>query len=137
MFNVSPMWAEFDLANRSNSLAVLYWDRLGLPAHAEQILNEAATYFKDLVEHNPSIATFDRYLSSVNNNMIAAAMKDHDRQHAAAWSKDAVTFWNRQLELHPDLPTLKTYADDTIENDAKVAQWLAQPASTPATSTQP
>ena len=35
-----------------------------------------------------------------------------------------MAFWNRQLELHPDVPDLKAYADDAAKSDAHVGGWL-------------
>jgi hypothetical protein len=48
-----------------------------------------------------------------------------------------VAFWNRQLDLHPDVPDITNYADDAAKKDAEVARWLAQPPSTQAISTRP
>jgi hypothetical protein len=88
------------------------------------------------VEHNPSVATFTTELVQVFNRRVEAAEHENDRAHVAAWSKDAVAFWNRLLELHPDISDLKTYANDAQKADSEVAQWLAG-ASTQASSTQP
>ena len=83
------------------------------------------------MEHNPTVATFTVQLVGVFNLRIEAAEHENDRQQVAAWSKDAVAFWNRQLDLHPDLPDLKKYADDAAKQDAEVAQWLATPSTQP------
>jgi hypothetical protein len=91
--------------------------------------DQAAQYYKDLVEHNPTLATFSGNLVAVFNARIEAAKHENDRRQAAVCSKDAVAFWNRQLELHPDLPALKTYANDATKADAEVAKWLAESES--------
>ena len=92
--------------------------------------NQAISYFKDLVEHNPSVATFGLSLVDAFQLRVDAAKHENDHQLVAAWSKDAIAFWNRLFELHPDLPVLKTYADDAMKKDAEVVQWLAQAPST-------
>jgi hypothetical protein len=61
----------------------------------------------------------------------------NDREHVAAWSKDAVAYWNRLVELHPDMPALKTHADEALKNDAEVAKWLAQSATAQPPPGQP
>src|SRR5208337_4607961 len=97
----------------------------------------AAPYYKDLVEHNPSVATFTTELVDVFNGRVVEAEREDDRKQVAAWSRDAVAFWNRLVQLYPELPDLKKYADEATKHDAKVAQWLAQPATGHASSTQP
>jgi len=135
MFTDSPMWAEFDVGDNSHGTARLY--RLqGDWNHAAEMDDQAAPFYKDLVEHNPSVATFTTELVQVFNRRVEAAEHENDRAHVAAWSKDAVAFWNRLLELHPDISDLKTYANDAQKADSEVAQWLAG-ASTQASSTQP
>jgi tetratricopeptide (TPR) repeat protein len=134
--SISPMWAEFDVGLHSEFLADLYKAQGDWPHDAEMDA-QAAQYYKDLVEHNPTVATFTKALVDVLNGRVEAAEHENDRQQVSAWSKDAVAFWNRQLELHPDVSTLKTYADDAVKADAEVTQWLAKAASTQATSTQP
>jgi hypothetical protein len=128
--STSPMWAEYDVGLHSDFLANLYRAQGDWP-HDAEMEDQAAQYYKDLVEHNPAVATFSEELVGVFNSGIEAAEHESDRQQAAAWSKDAVAFWNRQLDLHPDVPVLKTYADDAMKNDAKVAQWLANPSTHP------
>jgi tRNA A-37 threonylcarbamoyl transferase component Bud32/tetratricopeptide (TPR) repeat protein len=132
----SPMWAEYDVALQSDFLANLYKAQGDWP-HTAEMDAQSAQYYKDLVEHNPTVATFSRELVFALNGEIEAAEHEKNRQQAATWSKDAVAFWNRQLDLHPDVPALKTYADDAMKSDAEVARWLAQPPSTQATSTRP
>jgi hypothetical protein len=99
--------------------------------------DQAAPYYKDLVEHNPSVATFTQQLADVFNKRVAAARRENDRPQAATWSKDAVAFWNHQVELHPELPALKDYANEAIKADAEVSLWLARAATEQAPSTQP
>ena len=130
MISISPMWAEFDVALLSDFLAGLYKVQGDWP-HTAEMDAEAAQYYKDLVEHNPTVATFTGDLVNVFNDEIEAAKQENDRQQVAAWSKDAVAFWNRQLDLHPDLPDLKKYADDAAKQDSEVAQWLATPSTQP------
>jgi tRNA A-37 threonylcarbamoyl transferase component Bud32/tetratricopeptide (TPR) repeat protein len=134
--SISPMWAEFDVGLHSEFLADLYKVQGDWPHDAEMDA-QAAQYYKDLVEHNPTVATFTKALVEVLNGRVEAAEHENDRQQVSAWSKDAVAFWNRQLELHPDVPDLKAYADDAAKSDAHVGQWLAQPPSTQATSARP
>ncbi len=123
--SISPMWAEFDVALHSYFLANLYEVQHDWP-HAAEMDDQAARYYKDLVEHNPTVATFTVALVGVFNGRVEAAKHENDRRQAAAWSKDAVAFWNRQLDLHPDVPVLKTYANDAMKTDTEVAKWLAQ-----------
>ncbi len=133
MVSISPMWAEFDVALHSLFLADLYKEQSDWP-HAAEMYDQAAKYYTDLVEHNPTVASFTGDLVSVFNARVEAAMHKNDRRQAAAWSKDAVAFWNRQLDLHPEVSVLKTYADDAMKKDAEVAKWLAQSESKPSTS---
>jgi hypothetical protein len=123
------MWAEFDVGLHSDFLAGLYKVQGDWP-HDAEMESQAAQYYEDLVEHNPTVATFTKELVDVFNGRIEAAKHENDRQQVAAWSKDAVAFWNRQVDLHPDVPDLKTYADDAMKTDAAVAQWLAKSPST-------
>jgi tRNA A-37 threonylcarbamoyl transferase component Bud32 len=134
--SISPMWAEFDVALHSEFLANLYQVQSDWP-HAAEMDAQAAQYYKDLVEHNPTVATFTGHLVFVFNARIEAAKHENDRRQVAAWSKDAVAFWNRQLDLHPDVPILKTYADDAMKKDTEVAKWLAQSKSRQSTTSQP
>jgi serine/threonine protein kinase len=136
MFDVSPMWAEFDVALHSGFIADLYRSE-GDWHHAADMYDQATTIYKDLVEHNPSVATFTHFLVEVLHGRVDAAEHENERKQAAAWSSDAVAFCNRQLELHPDVTALKTCADAAMKDDSQVAKWLAQPASAPAVSTQP
>jgi hypothetical protein len=132
----SPMWAEFDVALKSYFLANVYQVQ-GDWRHAAEMDDQSASFYKDLVEHSPSVATFTEGLVNAFRRRVQAAEQGNDRQQATAWSQDAVAFWNRQVELHPDLPVLKNYADDAAKQDAQAAQWLAAPASTQPASTQP
>jgi hypothetical protein len=99
--------------------------------------DQATVIWKDVVEHSPSVAEFTSTLAEVFQNRINTAQLDNDRRGAALWARDAVQFWQRQVELHPDVPDLSIYADDAMKKDAEVARWLAQPPSTRATSTRP
>jgi len=134
--STSPMWAEFDVALQCYFLANSYHVQ-GDWSLAAEMDDQSAQFYKDLVEHNPTVATFTKELVDVLNGRIEAAKHGNDRQQVAAWSKDAVAFWSRLLELHPDVPELKSYADDAMKTDAEVAQWLAKPASTQGASTMP
>jgi serine/threonine protein kinase len=136
MFNVSPMWAEYDIALHSHFAADLYRAE-GDWRHAADMDELATPYEKELVEHNPSLATFDQMMMWIFRGRLDAAEHGNDRKQATAWSSDAVAFWNRQLELHPDVTALKTYADEAMKDNAQVAQWLAQPASAPPLTTEP
>lgn len=131
MVGASPMWAEADIAWRSEGVASLYQAQSNWRAVAD-MQNQAISYFKDLVEHNPSVATFGLSLVDAFQYRVNAAKHENDRQSVATWSKDAVAFWNHLLELHPDLPALKAYAEDAMKKEAEVDQWSAQ-----ATPTQP
>jgi hypothetical protein len=119
----SPMWAEFDIAFHSHTMANLYrvqndW------RHAAEMEDRAALLYKDLAENNPSVATFTLQLVNVFQGRIDAAEHENDRKQVAAWSKDAVAYWNRLVELHPDLPALKTFTEEAMKRDAEVANWL-------------
>ena len=127
--SISPMWAEYDVALHSEFLADLYKVQRDWP-HAAEMYAQAAQYYQDLVEHNPTVATFTRELVYVLNGKIEAAKQENDRQQVAAWSKDAVAFWNRQVELHPDVPDLRKYADAAAKQDAEVAN-LAKSSTQP------
>jgi len=126
----SPMWAEFDVALKSGFLANIY-EVQGDWRHAAEMSDQSTSFYKDLVEHSPSVATFTERLVSAFESRVQAAEQGNDRQQAAAWSKDAVAFWNRQMELHPDLSLLRQYADAAAKQDAQVAQWLANPSTQP------
>jgi hypothetical protein len=82
------------------------------------------------------VQEFADSLVEVFHYRIDAAKLDNDRRDAALWARDAVQFWQRQIELHPDVPYFPRLTDDAVKQDAEVAQWLARTASTPATSTQ-
>ncbi len=87
-------------------------------------------------KHNYSVATFTEGLLHVIAGRIDAAEHGSDPHQAAAWSKDAVTFWNRMVELHPELPELKTRAYAAAKADAEVAKWLSQSAPKKPASSQ-
>jgi len=72
MVSTSPMWAEFDVALHCYFLANLS-EVQGDWRHAAQMHDQAAPYYKDLVEHNPSVATFTKELVDVFNKRVAAA----------------------------------------------------------------
>ena len=101
------------------------------------VYDQSVVIWKDVVEHSPSVQEFAATLVEVFHNRIDAAKLDNDRRDAAAWSRDAVEFWRRQTELHPDVPFLSQCADTAVKSDAEVAQWLAKPASTQPGSMQP
>jgi tetratricopeptide (TPR) repeat protein len=136
IFSASPVWAEFDVAERSEEIAHLYQVQSDWRDAAE-MYDQSVSFFKDLVEHNPSVATYNMYLNVCFGDRVAAATQANDRQQVAALSKDAVAYWNRLVELHPDLPALKTYADKAAKEDAEVAKWLAQAATAQAPATPP
>lgn len=136
MFTDSLMWAKFDVADNSSSTAYMFrllrdW------RHAAEMDELAAPYYKDLVEYNPSVATFTEELANVFEGRILEAEQENARKQAVTWSKEAVAFWNRLAELHPDVPALKTFADDAIKKDAEVAKWLAEAATAQAPATPP
>ena len=64
--SISPMWAEYDVALHSEFLADLYKVQSDWP-HAAEMYDQAAQYYKDLVEHNPTVATFTETLVYVLN----------------------------------------------------------------------
>ncbi|HEX4056064.1 MAG TPA: hypothetical protein VHX86_17515, partial [Tepidisphaeraceae bacterium] len=100
------------------------------------VYDQSTVIWKDVVEHSPSVSEFAATLVDVFHNRIDAAKLDNDRRDAALWARDAVQFWQRQMELHPDVPYFPRLADDAVKEDAEVAQWLARTASTQATSMQ-
>jgi serine/threonine protein kinase len=132
----SPMWAEFDVALHSGAMGNFYRVQGDWP-HTAEMEDRSALIYMDLAENNPSVATFTDNLVLIFERRVEAAEHENDLQHAAAWSRDAVAFWNRLVDLHPELPLLKRNADNAIKNDADVVQWLAQPASARAIPTQP
>jgi serine/threonine protein kinase len=101
------------------------------------VYDQSTVIWKDVVEHSPSVAEFASTLFEVFQNRIDAAKLDNDRRDAALWARDPVQFWQRQMELHPDVPFLSQLAADAVKEELDVAQWLAQTASTQAASTQP
>ena len=100
------------------------------------VYDQSTVIWKDVVEHSPSVAEFAATLVDVFHNRIDAAKLDNDRRDAAVWARDAVQFWQRQIELHPDVPYFPRLTDDAVKEEAEVAQWLARTASTQATATQ-
>ena len=121
----SPMWAEFDLAIHSHAVAALY----GMQSdwrHAVEMEDQSASFFKDLVEQNPAVATFTVQLESAFRVRIDSAEHEGDRRQVAAYSRDAVAFWNREMDLHPDVPVLRDCAEDAAKTEAAAAQWLSQ-----------
>jgi serine/threonine protein kinase len=123
MVGQSRMWAEFDVARHSLSLARLYLEQKNWAAAAD-MLNQSVSFYKHLAEQNPSVATFNGQLADVFHRRVDAAKHGNDRKAVAAWSNDAVVFWNRLAELHPELPALKTYAEDAAKADVEAAKWL-------------
>jgi hypothetical protein len=83
------------------------------------------------------VQEFATTLVEVFHSRIDAAKLDNDRRDAALWARDDVQFWQRQIELHPDVSYFPRLTDDAVKEDAEVAQWLAQAASTRPTATQP
>jgi hypothetical protein len=135
IFTNSVMWAEYDVADNSRNIARVYFSQSDWH-HAAEMADKSASFLKDLVGNNPAIATFTLELAEVFQLRSAAAWRDSDRNQAVAWSNEAVAFWNRQVELHPELPTLKTNADDAQKMDAALAKALAILTTTRA-STRP
>jgi serine/threonine protein kinase len=101
------------------------------------VYDQSTVIWKDVVEHSPSMAEFAATLVDVFHNRIDAAKLDNDRRDAALWARDAVQFWQRQMELHPDVPYFPRLTDDAVKEDVEVAQWLERTGSTQAPSTQP
>jgi serine/threonine protein kinase/tetratricopeptide (TPR) repeat protein len=126
----SLMWAQYDVAFVSNSVARIY-AAVGDWHHALGMYNQSASVFKSLVQNSPSVATFDGYLVEAFTGQVISAEYLNDRSQAIGRSKDAVAFWNRLIELHPDLPMLQKYAEGAEEQDAKVAKWMAAPTTKP------
>ena len=90
--------------------------------------------WEDVVEHSPTVQAFAGALGKALRNRIDAAKLDNDRRDAALWARDAVQFWQRQMDLHPDVPYFPRYANDDgrQKDDAEVAQWrLANPSTQP------
>ena len=106
----SPLWAEFDVALRCWSLAHLYELQSNWRLAAETD-DQAVNYYKDLVEHSPSVGTFTIVLEDVFEDRCNVAELANDRKRAAAYAQDAVAFWNRLMDLHPDVPGVKQSAE--------------------------
>ncbi len=126
---VSPMWVEFDLAIHAVSVGSLYWLEADWRRAAEMDAKSAALY-KDLVEHNPAVGTFTLELQNTYHHWIDSCQRGNDRKQAAVCSHEAVAFWQRQCDLHPDIPTLKMCMGDALQDEAAVAKWLAEGAGT-------
>lgn len=78
MLGASPMWAEYDVAFHLLTTASLYQvqsDR----RDAAQMDDQAAPYYEDLVEHNPSVATFDQDLVEDFQGRVNAPEHENDR----------------------------------------------------------
>ncbi len=86
--------------------------------------------WEEVVEQSPSVAAFSDTLAEAFQQRVSAAQRDNDRRDVAAWSHDAVEFWRRQIELHPDVPELKRYADDAVKAEGEATAWLAKSAAT-------
>ena len=135
MVSPSVLYAKCDIGYSSENSAAAYrrlhdWHDLAIA------YDQSAAIWKDLVEQNPSMSTFAAALGRRFHSRIDAAKLDNDRRDAALWARDAVQFWQRQMELHRDVPDFPRYYDDAVKDDAEVAQWLAPTASTQATATQ-
>jgi tetratricopeptide (TPR) repeat protein len=124
MVTESPIWAKFDVANFSQESGGIYQLQKDWPDAAD-MYDQATLYYKELVERSPSVATFNMSLADTFKGRLNAAEHKNDRKSAVAFSKDAVAFWNHLVELYPDQPVLKAYADDAMKSDAEVTQWLA------------
>jgi serine/threonine protein kinase len=141
MVHPSVLYAKCDIG-WSFELADAAYRQLGDWHNLAAAYDQATVIWKDVVEHSPSMAEFSSTLADVFEKRIEASELDNDRRGVALWARDAVQFWQRQVELHPDVPDLSGYADDAMKKDAEVARWLAQPPSTRAiytraSSTQP
>ena len=95
------------------------------------VYSQSTVIWKDVVEYSPSVQVFAATLVEVFHNRIDAAKLDNDRRNATLWARDAVQFWQRQIELHPDVPYLSQLNDDAVKEDAEVARWLANPSTQP------
>jgi tRNA A-37 threonylcarbamoyl transferase component Bud32/tetratricopeptide (TPR) repeat protein len=131
MVAISPLWLEFDVALHCWFLAGDY-RTLSDWTHALATDDQAVQYYKDLVEHNPSVAIFTNILSYAFEDRCVVAGYANDPKKAAAFSQDAVTFWNRMVDLHPELPVFKTYADAAKKLDGEIADSVKEPAATQA-----
>ena len=98
--------------------------------HLATVYSQSTVIWKDVVEHSPSVQEFAVTLVEVFHNRIDAAKLDNDRRDAPLWSRDAVQFWQRQIELHPDVPYFPRLTDDAVKEDAEVAKWAGQAAAT-------
>ena len=91
--------------------------------------DEGTGIWKDVVEHSPSVFGVQRYarLGVPATSLCRGAATTTGV--AAAWSHEAVEFWRRQIELHPDAPGLERYADDAVKAEGEATAWLAKPAA--------
>ena len=71
------MWAEYDVGLHSEFLADLYKAQGDWP-HDAEMDDQAAQYYKDLVEHNPTVATFTKALVERPNGRVEAAEHEND-----------------------------------------------------------
>jgi serine/threonine protein kinase len=95
------------------------------------VYDQSTVIWKDIVEHNPSVAEFTTELATVFQRRVEGARNGNDRREVAAWSRDAVEFWTQQAQLHPDVPALRQNAADAARQDAQIAQWLTNPTTGP------
>jgi serine/threonine protein kinase len=136
MAGVSPLWAEYDVADKTMGVGWDYILQKDWP-DAAVTYDQAVSSLKDLVEVNPSVATFADDLRLAFTYRVACASHAHDLKKAAAWAKDAMAFWNHLMELHPEIPKLRTWAGYGIELDLEVGRLLSKGASTQPASSKP
>jgi hypothetical protein len=100
-------------------------------ADAATSYGQAAAIMKEVVEQSPTVGSFATELAGYLNWRAYCAMRADNRSAGAAFSRDAVEFWNRQVRLHPDIPGLRQKAADASKLDSDLSKWPANPSTQP------
>jgi hypothetical protein len=131
MVSADLMWAEFDIGDGSWGMAHTYRIANDWP-HAAAMYEQGTSVFENLVESNPTVATFTEELSSLFRERINAAWDAQDNRRMIAWTTDYITFWNHLIMLHPEQPELQKYECLAIRAYVRVALWVSgSPAPRP------
>jgi len=129
MVGPSLLWMKWDIAYSSHRTASFY-RRFKDWRNAVEWDTRAIAILSELVEHNPSVASFDDRLRDAFAWRIEAATNMVDRKLVDSYSKDMVDFWKRMIELHPDVPGLRNYHEEAVKISAETSRRMATRPST-------
>ena len=93
--------------------------------------DRAAKIMMEVVEQSPTVASFAAELASYFQARADASIRAGNAPAAAAYWRDTIQFWNRQTELHPEVPRFRELAEDGVKQGAELAKKLASPATQP------